>query len=552
MSTVNKSPWQAIGFVLSCLMSISFVVGSWVMGWFTSHEMGVDAATHHFTITVIALLWAAGVLFTAFCQIVAFGQQGVNAQTLYRLGVRRGTLRNAVVFSNLLTPSGIATYLMLVGIVGQIAAHFASGFVFKTLVWLLTLICSACAVIFASLVMSSIATAATVLIRSRHARNIITGLFILFILLASQSGSFIGAYIGSLENSANSADVAESAITLAVEFMGTVMQWTPLSSATVLPVMMTRPTAMTIVFVLVSVIVYAAAFWLLCMAFDWCLRRDIVMGQTIATDKPKTQKVRGLGFFSLHAARGQFGGIIARLATSWLRDVRYGISLLLPLFFVVIFAFQGIMLSKSGIVLMAVPLSGYFMSLIGINMLAYDGPAFIMHTMSGVKGRIDWYARSVFQLALGLAMQLLITVIALVISRGIKDIEIFAALELVGLCLLLTGIANSAVLSPLLMFPVPSADQPMKTPQGRTMMQMFIPMLWMLLMLVPFIPGVAVGGLGWWIIRDEEQALRIAFVAQLVISTVYFFVGNEISGRMTDKRRLKIQDTLRRFAELTR
>ena len=63
-------------------------------------------------------------------------------------------------------------------------------------------------------------------------------------------------------------------------------------------------------------------------------------------------------------------------------------------------------------VIISVPLTGFFMSLMGMNMLAYEGPAFILHTMSGLKGRVDWYARSAFQLGLGLLMQFIMTAIA--------------------------------------------------------------------------------------------------------------------------------------------
>nr|MDK6329039.1 hypothetical protein [Alloscardovia omnicolens] len=90
------------------------------------------------------------------------------------------------------------------------------------------------------------------------------------------------------------------------------------------------------------------------------------------------------------------------------------------------------------------------------------------------------------------------------------------------------------------------------TPQGRTISQMFMPMILMLVTVVLLIPGVGAGVIAWFILHDEVYALWISFIVQGIMSIVYVFAGAEIGGRITDKRRLAIHQTLRDFAELTR
>ena len=177
--------------------------------------------------------------------------------------------------------------------------------------------------------------------------------------------------------------------------------------------------------------------------------------------------------------------------------------------------------------------------------------------MSGLKGRVDWYARSAFQLGLGLLMQFIMTAIAFaaayILGKGFGDSwEIVLICEAAGIIILCAGVANSALMSGLIMFPVPSAEQPMKTPQGRTISQMFMPMILMLVTVVLLIPGVGAGVIAWFILHDEVYALWISFIVQGIMSIVYVFAGAEIGGRITDKRRLAIHQTLRDFAELTR
>lgn len=562
ISTVNKSAWQAIAFVISCLINIGVVVGSWVLTWFILHGIAGSASSisYNSVLNTIALVWGGGLIFVAFCQLVAFGQQSVNAQSLYLLGVSRLTLRNALVLSQVFTPSGVASYLTLVGIMGQVSAFFAQGLMLQAFVWVLSFITSFLAVLFAALLNCTVLTAATVLFRSRRARELLTVIFVLLIVAVSQSGGFIAG----LRDSEGSAGrgfsvVIDGIINGTFEIGGQIMQWTPLASFAVTPLVMARPTLMTAVFIIASIALYALVFWLLCLGFEWCLHRDIVEGRAEISDdkKTKTTKAYGLGLFGLPFVRGPLTAIMARIGTSWLRDVRYGLSLLMPVFFAVIFTLQGIMSGHPEMVVISVPLTGFFMSLMGMNMLAYEGPAFILHTMSGLKGCVDWYARSAFQLGLGLLMQFIMTAIAFavayILGKGFGDSwEIVLICEAVGIIILCAGVANSALMSGLIMFPVPSAEQPMKTPQGRTISQMFMPMILMLVTVVLLIPGVGAGVIAWFILHNEVHALWIGFIVQGIMSIVYVFAGAEIGGRITDKRRLAIHQTLRDFAELTR
>ena len=61
ISTVNKSAWQAIAFVISCLINIGVVVGLWVLTWFILHGIAGSASSisYNSVLNTIALAWGA-------------------------------------------------------------------------------------------------------------------------------------------------------------------------------------------------------------------------------------------------------------------------------------------------------------------------------------------------------------------------------------------------------------------------------------------------------------------------------------------------------------
>ncbi|WP_018143142.1 hypothetical protein [Alloscardovia criceti] len=544
MSTVNKSAWQAIGFVISCMFALSFIAGAWVAGWALTLVVPPTKEGARLSALYLAIGWTFAVIFVGISQMIAFGQQGVNAKNLYRFGLRRRDIRNAVIMSSILTPSGVATFVALLGFTGMLGAHFVGGLPAKIFIWAIAVISSGLSVVFSATLLSTVGTAANVIVRSKKARNIVSTVFVIVIIIMSQSMSLVGSFFG-----AEGVDPAQVDYR-GVEALGTLLQWTPFANFVAMPLALSASGAYTAIMFLVGGALYVGALWLMAWCFDWCMQRDIVLGSTVITNA--RVKGHGLGLFASGFVRGRFSAVVARIATSWTRDIRYSISLFLPLLFVVIFGAQSAISGEPDMILMAIPMSGYFICFLGVNMLAYDGPAFILHTISGVKGRVDWFARSSFQLCLGLVMQVIVTVVTLAIFRNNIDFMFLAFIESVGICLMLCGIGSSATLSPVLMYPVPTAEQPMKTPQGRTMMQMLIPFIFLLLLVALFIPGGVTLLIGWLSGAAFDAVLPYAVVVQLIFSVAFYIGGNLLAGYLTDKRRLKIQSTLRDFAQLTR
>ena len=160
--------------------------------------------------------------------------------------------------------------------------------------------------------------------------------FVLLIVAVSQSGGFIAG----LRDSEGSAGrgfsvVIDGIINGTFEIGGQIMQWTPLASFAVTPLVMARPTLMTAVFYYCFDCFVCSGFLAtVSLGFEWCLHRDIVEGRAKISDdkKTKTTKAYGLGTVWITFVRGPLTAIMARIGTSWLRDVRYGLSLLMPVF----------------------------------------------------------------------------------------------------------------------------------------------------------------------------------------------------------------------------
>lgn len=125
------------------------------------------------------------------------------------------------------------------------------------------------------------------------------------------------------------------------------------------------------------------------------------------------------------------------------------------------------------------------------NALAYDGLALHMEIAAGVKGREDRLSRVRSCLSVAMPCILLLGLVTLVFTgamKGGRDLVISLDMLAATVGLLLSGLSVAQVFSALLIYPVPTMDQPFTSPQGRVAAQGFLPMLQLLASLVIMLP----------------------------------------------------------------
>jgi ABC-2 type transport system permease protein len=239
---------------------------------------------------------------------------------------------------------------------------------------------------------------------------------------------------------------------------------------------------------------------------------------------------KGLGPFAWYPATPT-GAVAARTTVYWLRDPRYGGSLImLPLLAVI-----AVFLASTG--------SDWFLSALGpviaatlaITLCAevsYDGTAFATHLSTGVSGVADRAGRVVTLGLLSVPLVVVATVVPLlVLGRG----EQIPALLGIGLGLLLTGFGVSSVASARFLLPVPAAgESPFKTPPGSTFTsQLGMYAAWFVVfgLAIPELAlGIASVALG-------NALLGVAaLVVGVVLGAVLMVVGIRRGGALLERR----------------
>lgn len=303
-----------------------------------------------------------------------------------------------------------------------------------------------------------------------------------------------------------------------------VVSWTPLGAAWSVPgdLALGRPLD-----ALAKTAIAVATLLLLVLAW----RRSLT---TLLATPPRSAsgstKSAGLGPFAWYPATPT-GAVAARTTVYWLKDPRYGGSLItLPVLVVI-----AVFLSITG--------SDWFLSALGpviaatlaITLcaeVAYDGTAFASHLSTGLSGAADRAGRVITLAIISVPLVLAATIVPLVVLGRSEQIP---ALLGIGFGLLLTGFGVSSMASALFLMPVPAAgESPFKTPPGSTFRaQLGMYAAW----LIVFALALPELGLGIAAIVTGSVVLGVvALVVGIALGTVLMIVGVRRGGVLLERR----------------
>ena len=248
---------------------------------------------------------------------------------------------------------------------------------------------------------------------------------------------------------------------------------------------------------------------------------------------------KGLGPFARFPGTPT-GAVAARTAVYWLRDPRYGGSLVaLPVLVVV-----GAFLAATGSDWFLVTLGPLFGAVLGITLCAeisYDGTAFAAHLSTGVSGVADRAGRVVTLALFAVPVVVLSTVVPLVLLDRAGDVP---ALLGVALGLLLTGFGVSSIASTRFLMPVPAAgESPFKTPAGSTFKsQLGMYVAWAIVFALS-VPEIALGVAG--VVTGQLWLGLASLVVGIALGSVLLVVGVRRGGASLDRRGPELLAALR-------
>ena len=237
-----------------------------------------------------------------------------------------------------------------------------------------------------------------------------------------------------------------------------VLGWTPLGAAWAIPA-----DAAAGDFGAAGVKTVVAVGWVVVLAVIWRLlvARMLVTPQR----QPAAKKYSGLGWFSVFPAN-RTGAVAARSVTYWLRDSRYGTSLIvIP--FIPIFMVIALVIGAGPvpvIALLPLPVMCLFLSWSIHNDVAFDNTAVWLHMSASTPGRADRIGRLLPALIVGVVV---IAGGSVVSALVYGDWAVLPTLVGVSCSILFCGLGLSSIMSARFPYPaVRPGDSPFAQPQS--------------------------------------------------------------------------------------
>ena len=533
-SVMRKSIWQKIGFAIAIVFGLALICALGFAGWETGKYInpGMLVDTKNWQEFQLAPIMVASIasIFTLFINVFMFGSDTTLKSRSFALygipyvkqqaGMLLGSLFGALSVSCTIALALWSLAYRSFGIVPVLVSVIAAPLYVATIV---------------SLSKMLIELLDTILINKRSRNIFYFAIFIAYMIFVA---------------SMNRHDSSPNEIALGTSFCAA-SAFTPLSAAMALPLDAINGNWLALAirfFICVVTIAVCFAISVFCAKLEPKLLRG---------EQKTVVKTKGIGLFAA-VPDNTVGAIIARIISVMRRDMRQLFLLIAPLFMLVVaggssFKAKGFdsltdNLGVSGWMMYAALLMGMVVG----NNIAYDGTAFTMHAIIGVKGLHDRLANAivwsvicaVYFAIIGVGVYVFLFFVANV-KQNVNAV-MFQTLCPIGIAFASIGIG--LISSCIAMYPVASIEKPFSRPQGSAGGRSFAAIGFMLLSVVCMIPSVA-AAIAFMILAP--QLLWIASILFVVNGLIVLVVGVILGGKVMDKRMIRIVENLRRFASIT-
>jgi len=498
-NSFRRSPWQVIGTVFSLLYGLG-TAAFLTAALFGLRAVEVDVARD----IVIALGALVVVVFTVLPLTLGIDDT-LDPRKFGLFGIRTTKLAAVLIVGSLVSvPSFVITVISL----AQLVTWSRDG-----LSELLAIVAAAL-IILTCLLSARISTSlAAFLLSTRRARDF------------TAIGSIIAAIaLSPLIIVASTVDWQNYGLQL-LRDVADILSWTPLGAAWAIPADAAAGN-LDLAFEKLAI----AVGWVVILAVVW----RVLVGAMLTTPvfQPHARTYSGLGFFDLFA-RTPTGAIAARSLTYWLRDTRYGTSLviipIIPVFMVISLYVADIPLNV--LALVPLPIICLFLSWFVHNDVAFDNTAIWLHLSTSTSGRADRLGRLIPVLVVGLP---LIAIGSVVSAWLYGDWFVLGSLVGVSASILLTGLGLSSITSARFPYPtVRPGDSPFSQPQGTGSAAGMIQALSFLTILIFAAPAVVAAGFGFAL--DESWHLASLAIG-LGVGVFALIVGVAVGARVYDRR----------------
>ena len=533
-SVMRKSTWQKIGFGIVIVFGLAIICALGFAGWEAGKYLnpGMIADTKNWQEFQLIPIMVASIvsIFTLFINLFMLGSDTTLKSRSFALygipcvkqqaGMLLGSLFGALSVSCTIALALWSLAYRNFGIVPVLASVIAAPLYVATIV---------------SLSKMLIELLDTILINKRSRNIFYFAIFVVYMIFVS---------------SMNTHSSTPNGVWFGSSFCA-VSAFTPLSAAMALPLDAINGNYLALVIrFLICVVTIAACFAI--SVFCAKLEPKLLRGE-----QKTVVKTKGIGLFAA-VPDNIVGAIIARIISVMRRDMRQLFLLLTPLFILIVAGGTSFNAKGFGSIAQDIGVSswlmysGLLMGMVVGNNIAYDGTAFTMHAIIGVKGLYDRLAHAivwsvicaVYFAILGIGVYAFLFFVANVHQN--MNAVMFQTLSPIGVAFATIGIG--LISSCIAMYPVASIEKPFSRPQGSAGARSFAPIGFSLLSAVCMIPSIA-AAIAFMILNTN--LLWIASIMFVVNGAIVLAVGVILGGKVMDKRIIRIVENLRRFASIT-
>jgi ABC-2 type transport system permease protein len=431
-NSFRRGPWQLVALAVGLLYGLGtavLVVGGLISLRFFDVAIATSA--------VVVLGSIVLVVFTVLPLVLGIDDT-LDPRKFALFGIPNGRLAGSLALASLLS---VPTLVVLIIAAGQVVTWSRGALPLLLAVVAAVLIIATC--VLSARISTSIAA---FLLATRRARD--TTAILALIALVSISPAIVALV---------SVDWAREGLDVLASF-ASVLGWTPLGAAWAIPAdAAAGDTGAAMLKLLIAV------GWLAVLGLVW--RALVAAMLTTPQRQAQSRKYSGLGWLGIFPATPT-GVIAGRSVTYWLRDARYGTSLvvipLIPLFMVVALLIGGV--PPQQLALLPLPVMCLFLSWSVHNDVSFDNTAIWMHLTASTRGSADRWGRLLPAILVGIP---LIGVGSVVSSAFYGDWSVLPSLAGVSLSILLTGLGLSSIMSARFPYPaVRPGDSPFAQPQS--------------------------------------------------------------------------------------
>lgn len=503
----SRSTWQLVAVILGGLYGLGLLAAV------VAGLVALSFAPERWAWTAIVLGGSLAVVGWVVVPLVARGyDQTLGVDKLRQFPIKADRLLVALFVCGVLGIPGLITLVAALATTLSWLHHPVSA--------LLAPFCGALGVVTCVVASRTVEVATSALGAKRRYREVMSVAIFVPLILAGPIIAFAGRGLTS---------IGDDLPTIAAA-----LSWSPLGAAWSIPgdVALGRPAEAALkALIALATVAILALLW----------RRGLATSLVAPPPVTATSKSKGLGVFARFPATPT-GAVAARTAVYWLRDPRYGGSLIvLPLMPVLAIFFS----FSTGDAWPLFAIGPAIAALLAVTLAAdvsYDGTAFAAHLSTGLAGAADRAGRV---LTLSLFAVPLVVIATIVPLAVVGRLDTAPALLGISLGLLLTGFGVSSVASARYLMPVPAAgESPFKSPPGANVTSTLgLYASWAIVFALS-VPELVLG-----IVSLVQGSVPIgvgSLVVGLVLGTVLMLVGIRQGGRLLDARGPELLTRLRR------